>query len=62
MAPLLALLVWLPAADATTRPGPGEPAPAFSAPATTGRTISLAEHKGKKAVVLAFFPKAFTAG
>lgn len=44
------------------RPGPGEPAPAFEAQATTGAPISLASFRGKQTVVLAFFPKAFTAG
>ena len=40
----------------------GQDAPAFSLPATNGRTIQLSEFKGKKKVVLAFFPKAFTGG
>lgn len=40
----------------------GQQAPAFSLPATSGRTIELSEFKGKKKVVLAFFPKAFTGG
>lgn len=43
------------------RPGPGEPAPAFEAASTGGGTVSLASLKGKR-VVLAFYPKAFTAG
>jgi peroxiredoxin Q/BCP len=57
---LLALALLLPA-EATTRPAPGDTAPAFSAAATTGDKISLDAYKGKT-VVLAFFPKAFTAG
>jgi peroxiredoxin Q/BCP len=40
----------------------GDMAPAFSLPASDGKTHSLADHKGKSAVVLAWFPKAFTAG
>jgi peroxiredoxin Q/BCP len=40
----------------------GTAAPPFSRPASTGETISLAQFKGKKTVVLAFFPKAFTGG
>ena len=40
----------------------GDMAPAFSLPASDGKTHSLEEHKGKRAVVLAWFPKAFTAG
>jgi peroxiredoxin Q/BCP len=41
---------------------PGDPAPAFTLPGSDGKTHSLAEFKGKKAVVLAWFPKAFTGG
>lgn len=63
MSPLLGLLLLLSSADeAAMRPGPGEAAPAFSAAATTGKTVALSDLKGKKTVVLAFFPKAFTAG
>ncbi len=41
---------------------PGDPAPEFSLPGSDGKTHSLSEYKGKKAVVLAWFPKAFTSG
>ena len=44
------------------RPAAGSLAPAFSLPASTGKTIALAEFRGKRTVVLAFFPKAFTGG
>ena len=40
----------------------GADAPAFSLPASTGRTVGLADFKGKKQVVLVFFPKAFSGG
>lgn len=40
----------------------GDEAPAFNLPGSDGRTHTLAEHKGKRAVVLAWFPKAFTGG
>ena len=40
----------------------GDMAPAFSLPGSDGKTHTLAEHKGKRAVVLAWFPKAFTGG
>jgi peroxiredoxin Q/BCP len=40
----------------------GDAAPDFSLPASTGKTVKLAEYAGKKTVVLAFFPKAFTGG
>ena len=41
---------------------PGDPAPAFRLQGTDGKTYSLADFKGKSAVVLAWFPKAFTSG
>ena len=40
----------------------GDPAPAFSLPGSDGSTHSLARYLGKQAVVLAWFPKAFTPG
>jgi peroxiredoxin Q/BCP len=40
----------------------GDKAPAFSLPGTDGKTHSLDQFKGKKAVVIAWFPKAFTGG
>jgi thioredoxin-dependent peroxiredoxin len=43
-------------------PQAGDPAPAFSLPGSDGATHTLAEFHGKKAVVLAWFPKAFTGG
>ena len=39
----------------------GDKAPDFSLPGSDGKTHSLAANKGK-AVVLAWFPKAFTVG
>jgi peroxiredoxin Q/BCP len=39
----------------------GDPAPDFSLPGSDGKTYSLSQLKGKY-VVLAWFPKAFTAG
>lgn len=50
------------AAKAVAAVGVGDTAPDFSLPATNGKTVSLAQHKGKSNVVLAFFPKAFTGG
>jgi len=40
----------------------GDPAPDFSLQGTDGKTHKLSEYKGKEAVVLAWFPKAFTQG
>jgi peroxiredoxin Q/BCP len=39
----------------------GDPAPEFALKASDGKTYSLSQLRGK-AVVLAWFPKAFTAG
>jgi len=57
-----AVLLAAPSTDAAPRPKPGDAAPAFSLPASTGQTVSLADFAGKKTVILAFFPKAFTGG
>lgn len=40
----------------------GDMAPDFTLPGSDGKTYHLADFKGKKAVVLAWFPKAFTGG
>jgi peroxiredoxin Q/BCP len=41
---------------------PGDPAPDFSLRGSDGRTYQLSSFRGKQAVVLAWFPKAFTPG
>jgi len=58
---LLALAPHLAAEEAKPLAA-GDPAPAFSLPGSDGKTHSLADHAGKRAVVLAWFPKAFTGG
>ncbi len=40
----------------------GDTAPDFTLPGTDGSDTALSSFKGKKNVVLAFFPKAFTGG
>lgn len=40
----------------------GDAAPDFRLPGSDGKTYRLADFKGKKAVVLAWFPRAFTGG
>ena len=40
----------------------GDQAPDFSLPGTDGKTYRLSDFKGKQAVVVAWFPKAFTSG
>jgi peroxiredoxin Q/BCP len=41
---------------------PGDPAPPFSLLGSDGVTYRLADYVGRQAVVLAWFPKAFTSG
>jgi peroxiredoxin Q/BCP len=41
---------------------PGDKAPPFTLQGSDGKTYSLDQFKGKQAVVLAWFPKAFTPG
>jgi peroxiredoxin Q/BCP len=40
----------------------GDPAPPFSLKGSDGQTYTLEQFKGKSAVVIAWFPKAFTGG
>ena len=40
----------------------GDPAPDFALAASDGRTYKLSDFKGKRALVLAWFPRAFTQG
>jgi peroxiredoxin Q/BCP len=56
------VLAWGTTGRAAGEPKVGEAAPAFSLPGSDGKTYSLADFKGKSAVVLAWFPKAFTGG
>ena len=44
----------------TTELKVGDTAPDFSLQASDGKTYKLSDFKGKKAVVVAWFPKAFT--
>ncbi len=62
------LLLCTAALTAQTPPSPsttlkvGDMAPDFTLPATDGKKVTLSEFRGKKNVVLAFFPAAFTGG
>ena len=50
------------AAETPVELKPGDMAPDFSLQASDGRTYKLSDFKGKQAVVIAWFPKAFTKG
>jgi peroxiredoxin Q/BCP len=41
---------------------PGAKAPDFAVAASNGHTIKLGDFKGKKNIILAWFPKVFTPG
>ena len=62
---LAAVMMMATGANAQT-PAPelkvGDQAPDFSLQASDGKTYKLSDFKGKKAVVVAWFPKAFTSG
>ena len=51
-----------PAAPAAKPVDAGDVAPAFSLAGSDGKNYTLADFKGKQAVVVAWFPKAFTGG
>ena len=53
---------WLPPAQAADELKVGDKAPAFSLKGSDGKTYTLEQFKGKSAVVIAWFPKAFTGG
>ena len=59
-------MLMMAAAGGAQTPAPelkvGDPAPDFSLQASDGKTYKLSDFKGKQAVVLAWFPKAFTQG
>ena len=68
LAPLLAATAMLAitfqsarAADAVMLKA-GDKAPAFTLKGSDGKTYKLSQFQGKKAVVVAWFPKAFTGG
>ncbi len=56
----LTLTISLPALAAELKVG--DEAPNFTMKGSDGKTYSLSDFKGKKAVVLAWYPKAFTGG
>ena|SRR6476619_1666023 len=63
---VVAVMLMMTAAGGAQTPAPelkvGDQAPDFSLQASDGKTYKLSDFKGKQAVVLAWFPKAFTQG
>jgi peroxiredoxin Q/BCP len=53
--------LWVPTVSAARALKVGDPAPEFSLPGSDGKTYRLSSYKGKQAVVLAWFTKAYTA-
>jgi peroxiredoxin Q/BCP len=65
-AAILAAVLMMATGTSAQTPAPelkvGDQAPDFSLQASDGKTYKLSDFRGKKAVVLAWFPKAFTSG
>jgi peroxiredoxin Q/BCP len=59
---LVAALAGSAAAQSTVELKVGDMAPEFALPGTDGKTHRLADYRGKQAVVVAWFPRAFTQG
>jgi peroxiredoxin len=59
---IMAALPLLAQAPPHTQLKVGDMAPEFTLPSTTGKSVTLSEFRGKKNVVLAFYPAAFTGG
>jgi len=51
-----------PAATPTAALDVGSMAPDFALPGSDGKVHRLADDRGKRAVIVAWFPKAFTGG
>lgn len=67
MIPIRFFLPWLitmvlPGGGLAAELKPGDPAPSFALQGSDGKMHRLKDYVGKKAVVLAWFPKAFTGG
>jgi peroxiredoxin Q/BCP len=64
MKPLPILYLWILSA-VSVQAGDlsvGDPAPDFTLQGSDGGTYTLSDYKGKQAVVIAWFPKAYTSG
>lgn len=56
------ILVCIALGPLMAQPAEGAAAPDFSLTGSDGQTYTLSQFKGKKPVVIAWFPKAFTGG
>ena len=60
---MASLALWITAAPALAAdPAVGSPAPDFAFVGSDGKTYAHSQFVGKRGVVLAWFPKAFTPG
>jgi peroxiredoxin Q/BCP len=59
---LLSALVGLAASSAHAELAVGDDVPQFEMKGSDGKTYTAAQFKGKKASVIAWYPKAFTGG
>jgi peroxiredoxin Q/BCP len=59
---LMAFSLCLAIAPARAEVGVGDDVPAFELQGSDGKTYSSEQFKGKQAVVIAWYPKAFTGG
>ena len=62
LATCVALGLAAAAADGAEELKVGDPAPDFQLVGSDGKTYKLSDFKGKQAVVVAWYPKAFTGG
>jgi peroxiredoxin Q/BCP len=62
LAVLAAFVLSLMAVPARAELKAGDAAPAFELKGSDGKTYKLSDFKGKRAVVVAWYPKAFTGG
>jgi peroxiredoxin Q/BCP len=58
----IGLVLVVGSGTAKAEPKVGDKAPPFTLQGSDGKTYSLEDFKGKSAVVIAWFPKAFTGG
>ncbi len=60
--PIVALVAALAGIAVASTPSVGDLAPDFSLTGSDGKTYALSDYRGKTAIVLAWYPQAFTSG